>query len=162
MQKEKFIIIPNKKELKLYSEYNLNTFMLPLKDYSIGFDVYFDIDKIKELWDEGYSIPEIVFLIGCSDNTVVRYLTNYKDFNSQNSRERTFTRQKYRIFDIKNYPSYQNLKLQRIPVFQYSLNGDYIASYSSIEEAARSLNKNNPENIGDIFRNKNRIASSLS
>ena len=118
--------------------------------------VYFNIDKIKELWDEGYSIPEIVFLIGCSDNTVVRYLTNYKDFNSQNSRERTLARQKYRIFDIKNYPSYQNLKLQRIPVFQYSLNGDYIASYSSIEEAARSLNKNNPENIGDIFRNKNR------
>jgi collagenase-like PrtC family protease len=49
MQKEKFLIIPNKKELKLYEEYNFNTFILPLKDYSIGFDIYFDIDEINEL-----------------------------------------------------------------------------------------------------------------
>lgn len=47
MQKKKFIIIPNKKELKLYEEYNFNTFILPLKDYSIGFDVYFDIDEVN-------------------------------------------------------------------------------------------------------------------
>lgn len=49
MQKEKFIIIPNKKELKLYEKYNFNNFILPLKDYSIGFDAYFDIDEINEL-----------------------------------------------------------------------------------------------------------------
>lgn len=49
MQKEKFIILPNKKELKLYEEYNFNNFILPLKNYSIGFDVYFEIDEINEL-----------------------------------------------------------------------------------------------------------------
>ena len=49
MQKEKFIIISNKKELKLYEEYNFNIFILPLKDYSIGFDVYYDIDEINEI-----------------------------------------------------------------------------------------------------------------
>ena len=49
MQKEKFIIIPNKKELELYEKYNFNTFILPLKDFSIGFDVYFDIKEINEI-----------------------------------------------------------------------------------------------------------------
>lgn len=118
--------------------------------------IYFDINKVYQLWDEGYSIPEIVFLIECSDITIIRYLTNYKDFNSEVSRARTIERRKYRFFDIKNYPSYQKLKLTKIPVFQYSLQGEYIASYSSIEEAARILNKPCPENIGDIFRHNNR------
>ncbi|NLC48630.1 MAG: hypothetical protein GX758_04655 [Tenericutes bacterium] len=49
MQKEKFIIIPNKKELKLYEKYSFNNFILPLKNYSIGFDVYYSIDEINEL-----------------------------------------------------------------------------------------------------------------
>lgn len=48
MQKET-IILPNKKDLSVYSKYNINTFLLPLKDYSIGCDVYFDIDDINNL-----------------------------------------------------------------------------------------------------------------
>lgn len=48
MQKE-VIIIPNKKDLSVYKKYNLNTFLLPLKDYSIGYNVYFDIDEVNEI-----------------------------------------------------------------------------------------------------------------
>ena len=59
MQKDKFIIIPNKKELKLYLDYNFNTFILPLKDYSIGFDTYFDIDEIN-LLNKKYEIYVIM------------------------------------------------------------------------------------------------------
>ncbi len=47
MQKEKYLIIPNKKELELYS--NFKSFILPLKHYSIGYNVYFDVDEINEL-----------------------------------------------------------------------------------------------------------------
>lgn len=43
------MILPKRKELKLYEEYGFNTFILPLKDYSIGFNVYFDIDEINEI-----------------------------------------------------------------------------------------------------------------
>ena len=43
------IILPNKKELELYKKYNLNTFLLPLEDYSIGFNCYFNIDEINEI-----------------------------------------------------------------------------------------------------------------
>lgn len=58
MQKEK-IIIPNKKDLSIYEKYNLNTFILPLMDYSIGFDEYFDIEEINEL-SKKYNIYVIV------------------------------------------------------------------------------------------------------
>ena len=47
MQKKNFLIIPNKKDLELYS--NFKIFILPLKDYSIGYNVYFDIDEINKL-----------------------------------------------------------------------------------------------------------------
>ena len=33
--------------MKLFN--NFNTFILPLKDYSIGFDIYFNLDEINEL-----------------------------------------------------------------------------------------------------------------
>ena len=49
MQKKEFIIIPNKKELDLYTSYNFNTFILPLEGYSIGFNVYYTIEEINEL-----------------------------------------------------------------------------------------------------------------
>ena len=52
MQKKEFIILPKRKELKLYEEYGFNTFILPLKDYSIGFNVYFDIDEINKIISE--------------------------------------------------------------------------------------------------------------
>jgi hypothetical protein len=58
-KKEKFLIIPNKKELKLYTKYNFNIFILPLKGYSIGYDVYYDIDEINEL-SSNYEIYVLV------------------------------------------------------------------------------------------------------
>ncbi len=49
MQKKEYLIIPNKKELDLYTSYNFNTFILPLEGYSIGFNVYYTIEEINEL-----------------------------------------------------------------------------------------------------------------
>ena len=49
MQKKEFIILPNNKDLSLYKEYNINSLILPLEDYSIGFNVYFNIDEINEI-----------------------------------------------------------------------------------------------------------------
>ena len=47
MQKKEFIIIPNTKELELFNDFN--AFILPLKNYSIGFNIYFDIDEINSI-----------------------------------------------------------------------------------------------------------------
>ena len=49
MQKKEFIILPNTKDLKVYEEYNFNSFVLPLKDYSIGFNVYYTIEEINDI-----------------------------------------------------------------------------------------------------------------
>jgi len=49
MQEKKFIVLPNNKNLELYTKYNFNSFILPLKDYSIGYNVYFEINEINEL-----------------------------------------------------------------------------------------------------------------
>ena len=49
MSEEKIIILPNTKNLEIYTSKSLNNFLLPLKDYSIGFDIYFEIDEINEL-----------------------------------------------------------------------------------------------------------------
>ena len=43
------IILPNKKELDLYKKYNLNTFLLPLENYSIGLNCYFNVEEINEI-----------------------------------------------------------------------------------------------------------------
>ena len=76
MQKEKYLIIPNKKELKLFS--NFNTFILPLKDYSIGYDVYFDIDEIN-----GYSNKYTIYVIMNKflHNNIYSFKDIYNKFN---------------------------------------------------------------------------------
>lgn len=59
MQKKEYLIIPNKKELELYTKHNFNTFILPLKDYSIGYNVKYDIDEINNL-SNNYTIYVLV------------------------------------------------------------------------------------------------------
>ena len=51
MQKE-IIILPNKKQLEFYEKYNINTFLLPMKDFSIGFNTYFTKEEINKLSDK--------------------------------------------------------------------------------------------------------------
>lgn len=43
---KRYFIIPNNKKM---NEYNNNSFILPLKDFSVGFDTYFDDNEINEL-----------------------------------------------------------------------------------------------------------------
>ncbi len=49
---QKKIILPNKKDLSFYKKYNINTFLLPLEEYSVGCDVYFSIDEINSYSSE--------------------------------------------------------------------------------------------------------------
>lgn len=56
MQKKEFIIIPNSKRL---SSFKVRKFILPLEDYSIGFDTYFTIKEINRM-SEIYDITVIM------------------------------------------------------------------------------------------------------
>ncbi len=46
---EKYLVIPNKKDLNIFLDHGLNAFILPLKDYSCGFDIYYSIEEINEI-----------------------------------------------------------------------------------------------------------------
>ncbi len=52
---ENRIVLPNKKDLKFYEKYGINTFLLPLEEYSVGCDVYFNIDEIN-MYSNEYTI----------------------------------------------------------------------------------------------------------
>lgn len=90
-------------------------------------------DLICQLWDKGYSTGEIVQVIGCSHTTVQSRLKNYKNYNSEESR--------FRSHCLNTQTSFA----KDVPIYQYSINGNYIASYHSISQAARAVNgmKNN-------------------
>lgn len=49
------IILPNKKDLKYYEKYGIDTFLLPLEKFSVGCDVYFNIDEIN-MYSKEYNV----------------------------------------------------------------------------------------------------------
>ena len=55
-KKKEILIIPNDKILE---SYKCNSFILPLKDYSIGFDTYFNIDEINK-FSSFYNVSVII------------------------------------------------------------------------------------------------------
>ena len=78
MQKKEYLIIPNKKEIDLYTKYNFNTFILPLRGYSIGFNVYYSVDEVNSL-SEKYNVYVIMnkFL----HMNIEEFRKIYKSFN---------------------------------------------------------------------------------
>lgn len=49
MQKEKYLIIPRSKNIEEYLPSGFNSFILPLENYSIGYDTYFSVEEINKL-----------------------------------------------------------------------------------------------------------------
>lgn len=74
---EKFLFIPNDSNL---DKYNHNSFILPLKDYSVGFDIYFNISQINELSNK-YNIYVIInkFLHTEDINKIKKIINNISD-----------------------------------------------------------------------------------
>ena len=77
MRKKEILIIPNDKNL---DGYKCNSFILPLKDYSIGFDTYFDIDEINK-FSSFYNVSIIInkFLHKDSLKNIKKELLNIND-----------------------------------------------------------------------------------
>jgi len=112
----------------------------------------YDPNLIQTLWDEGYTSGEIKEIVGCSKTTVNNRLRGYKDFNTFSSHQRSCGynapfRQLLAMSD-------EQLKYfgKPIEIHQYSLLGEYIASYPTLEAAAKAVNGKYPENIGECFR----------
>lgn len=122
----------------------------------------YDPSLIRQLWDEGYSTGEIIQIVGCGHTTVQNRLKGYKDYNCKTSHQRGWAwaaregrmgiqiGQLYSL-DKDNYLiSYFG---PVVPIHQYSLLGEYIQSFPSIEAAGRFLNIKYPCAIGKTSAN---------
>lgn len=83
------------------------------------FQIY-DKDLIKKLWDEGKTQEDILKIVGCCGSTLRIILNELQ-------------------VDIKERIYRGNLKRAKA-VEQYSLNGEYIQTFNSIADAAKSNN----------------------
>lgn len=99
---------------------------------------------IYNLWDNGYSILEIVKILHCERQTVDNTLKNYPNFSKKESILRSEPNRRLQI---------REKAITRIgcPVYQYDLEGNYINEYTSIESAAQSLGYNKDNSIGKVL-----------
>lgn len=112
----------------------------------------YDPETIRKMWDDGFTTGEIRKILGCGHSTVNNRLRGYKDFNTYTSHQRSCgasaTFRKLVIFTDKQKEFFGDF----IPVHQYDLLGNYIASYPTLEAAARAVGGKKPDNIGQCFR----------
>lgn len=122
----------------------------------------YDPAMIRQLWDEGYCTGEIVQIVGCGHTTVQNRLKGYKDYNCKTSHQRGWAwaaregRMGVQIGQLYSVDK-NNLLIGYfgpvVPIHQYSLLGEYIQSFPSIEAAGRFLNIKYPCAIGKTSAN---------
>lgn len=89
------------------------------------FELKYDIDYISQLWSEGATHTEITAKTGCPKATLTNYL---------NALEIPVEERRYR----------SNLYKAK-PVYQFSYDNQLLQCYTSVSEAVRALQKNNPK-----------------
>lgn len=80
-----------------------------------------DQHQIEQLWDKGLSIADIASVLEYCKYTIINHLITYPNYSEKESIRR-------------------GKKNQMRSINQFDLNGNYITSYNSINDAARSLN----------------------
>lgn len=112
-------------------------------------------ETIQKMWDAGFTTGEIKDILGCSASLIRERLQGYKDFN-------TFTSHQRSCGQVAGFRKFMQVTEEQIKYFgtpievhQYSLLGEYIASYPSIDAAAKAINKLYPDTIGRCFRSNN-------
>lgn len=146
MQKEKYLIIPRKKELKLYDKYNFNTFILPLKDYSIGFDVYYDIDEINE-----YSKSREIFVI--INKFLHKKIDDFRKIYNKFNNNIKFIVEDIGLTDV--------ISKDRIILYENHILSNYKAINYLSDLGYKDVVINNDLTIGEIKEIKNKTNSNL-
>ena len=109
-------------------------------------------ETIRKMWDEGFTTGEISKILGCGHSTVNNRLRGYKDFNTFTSHQRSCGSSAIFRQLLKPTEKQKEIFGECIPVHQYDLLGNYIASYPTIEAAAKAVNGTYPQNIGKCFK----------
>lgn len=110
-------------------------------------------EEIQKLWNDGLTTEEIADSLQCSSSLVRRRLHGYGDYNSSTGHSRSFAKGVLEgRFDkllewINSNPTFISRE-----VHQYDIDGNYIASYASLNDALRGINKHYPGAEGNIIR----------
>ena len=155
MRKKEILIIPSDKNL---SAYKCNSFILPLKDYSIGFDTYFDIDEINK-FSSFYNVSIIINkflhkdslenikkeLLKLNDNIKYFFIEDFSLVNYL-SKERIVL---YPNHIISNYYSVNYLK-------ELGFNNVMVSNELTIDEL-KTIDKNTSSNLFYMYLSKNNL-----
>ena len=154
-KKKEILIIPNDKILE---SYKCNSFILPLKDYSIGFDAYFNIDEINK-FSSFYNVSVIInkFLHKNSLESIKKELLKFDDsinyfFIEDLSLINYLPNEKVVIYPnhiISNYYSVNYLK-------ELGFNNVTISNELTIDEL-KEINKNTNSNLFYMYLSKNNL-----
>lgn len=101
-----------------------------------------DIERAKNLWDDGLSIEEISIIMQHTKHTIINALTSYETYSNKESYRRG--RENAR-------------KKMNKPVLQYDKHGNFIKRYNSITEAANEI-KTAHANISGALNRKQKTA----
>ena len=155
MRKKEVLIIPSDSELE---SYKCDSFILPLKDYSIGFDVYFDIDEINK-FSSFYNVSVIInkFLHKDSLETIKKELLKFDDnvkyfFIEDFSLVNYLPKEKVVLYlnhIISNYYSVNYLK-------ELGFNNVTISNELTTDEL-KEINKNTNSNLFYMYLSKNNL-----
>jgi len=111
----------------------------------------FNPKDFYHLWDEGKTIKEIHEITNASYTTIEHHLKFYKNYSIKESLKRSA------LFSIYK----ENNKVNKTPVYQYDLLGNYITEYKSIKEATRAVcdkNKTSSSISSAVNNSRNPIA----
>lgn len=107
-------------------------------------------ETIKKMWDDGFTTGKIKEILGCSSSLINERLQGYHDFNNSTSHQRSCGFHRELPLSQKQLQYFG----KATEVHQYSLFGEYIASYPTIDAAAQALNVKYPQAIGRCLREK--------
>lgn len=110
--------------------------------------------EIRQLWDQGLSSGEIKKITGCSEKVLNSALKNYSNYGIKEANRRA-----------SNVPGASENKRKAAmqacnskPVYQYSLDGEYLNEYACPMTASKALGKGITSHINKALNGKSKIA----
>lgn len=110
--------------------------------------------EIRRLWDRGLSSGEIKKITGCSEKVLNKALKDYSNYGIKEANRRASNAPS--ASEIKRKASMQTCNSK--PVYQYSLEGNYLNEYDCPMAASKALGKGITSHINNVLNGKSKIA----
>lgn len=106
--------------------------------------------EIQTLWDDGLSVFEIASKLCCDKQVIYDTLKEYASYSTTESQLRAEPKRKELLSTAAS-------QRQSYPVYQYDLEGNFIAEFSNLSEAANSFGYKRDNSIKKVINSKERL-----